>query len=245
MAENSEVMSNRDRMNARLKAKYADKAFDDDESMYAQINDDYDDYDKTVSGYKDRESKLADMFSSDPRSARFISDWSKGNDPALSLVRNYGMEIKDIIDDPDRQEEMAAANKEYLERVTKNKELEETYKTNLTQSCTELERLQNEEGMSDEDIDAAIEFLLGIINDGVVGKFSAESVKMALKALRHDDDVALAGNEGEVRGRNTKIEEKLRKPAQGDGTARLDGRNSTAPQAAVRNKSIFDLANEA
>jgi hypothetical protein len=232
-------------MNARLKAKYADKAFDDDESMYAQINDDYDDYDKTVSGYKDRESKLADMFSSDPRSARFISDWSKGNDPALSLVRNYGMEIKDIIDDPDRQEEMAAANKEYLERVTKNKELEETYKTNLAQSCTELERLQSEEGMSDEDIDAAIEFLLGIINDGVVGKFSAESVKMALKALRHDDDVALAGNEGEVRGRNTKIEEKLRKPAQGDGTARLDGRNSTAPQAAVRNKSIFDLANEA
>jgi hypothetical protein len=50
-----------------------------------------------------------------------------------------------------------------------------------------------------------------------------------------------------VRGRNTKIEEKLRKPKGGDGTAVLDGKNGTpAPQQqSNRSGSIFDLASQA
>ena len=34
---------------------------------------------------------------------------------------------------------------------------------------------------------------------------------MAIKAIRHDSDVEAAGHEGEVKGRNSKIEEKLRR----------------------------------
>lgn len=48
---------------------------------------------------------------------------------------------------------------------------------------------------------------------------------MALCAINHDDDVATAAREGEVRGRNTRIEERLRRGQRGDGTASLDGKN--------------------
>jgi hypothetical protein len=247
MADNSTVKSNREKMQERLKAKYADKNFDDDEAMYGQIGDDYDEYDNQVSGYRDREEKLGKMFSSDPRSARFLTDWSKGTDPAVNLVRHYGMEIKEIIDDPERQEEMAKANKEYVERVAKEKDLEETYKKNLAESLQTLEQMQQSEGLSDDDLDAAVGKLLQIASDAVIGKFAPETIKLMLNAINYDKDVAAAGDEGEVRGRNTKIEEKLRKPKGGDGTAVLDGKNGTpAPQQqSNRSGSIFDLASQA
>ena len=67
---------------------------------------------------------------------------------------------------------------------------------------------------------------------------------MAVKALNHDTDVAMASEEGEIAGRNAKIVEKLRKAERGDGTAPLDGKNSTSI-GQRRQKSMFDWANEA
>ena len=45
MADNKEVKSKRDLFSDRMKGKYPDKQFDDDEALFGQINDDYDDYD--------------------------------------------------------------------------------------------------------------------------------------------------------------------------------------------------------
>lgn len=54
-----EVKSNRERYTDRLKAKYPDKEFADDEALFAQINDEYDGLDKELSGYKEREKALS------------------------------------------------------------------------------------------------------------------------------------------------------------------------------------------
>ena len=50
MPNNTEVKSNRERYTERLKAKYPDREFADDEALFGQINDDYDGYDKELSG---------------------------------------------------------------------------------------------------------------------------------------------------------------------------------------------------
>jgi len=63
---NQQVKSKRDNFSARLKEKYPDREFVDDEAMFGQISDDYDEYDNQIAGYKEREKKFADMFSSDP-----------------------------------------------------------------------------------------------------------------------------------------------------------------------------------
>jgi len=52
--------------------------------------------------------------------------------------------------------------------------------------------------------------------------------------------VTEAEQTGEVRGRNAKIDEKLRGRAKGDGTAVLDGKNGMAGEN--RPRSIFDEA---
>lgn len=225
MAKNTEVKSNRDRYTERLKAKYPDKEFADDEALFGQINDDYDSYDNELSGYKEREKALSDLFASNPRSAAFLTDWRKGEDPVVGMVRKFGDDFKAALEDPEKQEALAAANKEFAERIAQEEEFEGQYQQNMTETVSTIEQMQAEESISDEDIDLAMEFLIGIMKDGILGKFSRESIRMALKAIKHDADVEQADREGEVRGRNTKIEEKLRKGGKNDGTANLGGKH--------------------
>ena len=85
-ANNMPRKSRKEMLQERLRGKYPDKEFADDESMYGQINDDYEEYDNTLNGYKERERKLTEMFTQDPRSAQFITDMARGNDPWVAMV---------------------------------------------------------------------------------------------------------------------------------------------------------------
>lgn len=225
MPDNQKVKSNRERYMERLKSKYPDKEFADDEAIYGQINEDYDGYDKELSEYRGREKKLTDLFNSNPRSAAFLTGWVNGEDPLVGLIRRFGDDFKAALEDPDKQEALAAANKEYAERIAKESEYEEMYRKNMDQTYATIEQVQQEDGLSDDEIDEAMTFLIGIMKDGIIGQFSADSIRMAVKAIQHDKDVAMANEEGEIRGRNTKIEERLRRRGRGDGTANLAGRN--------------------
>ncbi|MEG2599573.1 MAG: hypothetical protein RSA66_08875 [Muribaculaceae bacterium] len=225
MPNNTEVKSNRDRYSERLKSKYPDKEYSDDEALFGQINDDYDGYDQQLSEYQVREKSLSDLFASNPRSATFLTDWRNGEDPIVAMVRKFGDDFKSALEDPDKQEALATANKEYAERISKERDYDEQYQKNITATLSTLEKMQQEEGISDDDIDKAMDLLIGIMKDGLLGNFAKESILMAIKALNHDGDVEQADREGEVRGRNIKIEEKLRKGGKNDGTANLAGKN--------------------
>jgi membrane-associated HD superfamily phosphohydrolase len=175
-----------------------------------------------------------------------MMDWKDGVDPAVNLVRLYGTDIKDAIDDPDKQEEIAAANKEYMERVAKEKDYEEEYQKNLEQLPDVLNAAQEKFNASDDEIDKAMELIMNLAKSAMLGKFEESTIEMALKAIRHDGDVAQATEEAEVRGRNARIEEKLRKPKTGDGTAVLEGKNGSPRQPQGRRRGdIFDLASQA
>lgn len=228
----------------RMKAKYPDKDFSDKSLFHSQIVEDFVDGGDRIAKYEEDERALSDMILADPRAAQILVDMRNGKDVATSLVRMFGNEIKDAIDDPERLDEMAEAQKDYMDRVAKEKEYEDIYKGNLEQTLNDIEAVQQEMGLSDEQVDAAMAHLQKIVSDGVMGKFSPESIKMALKAISHDEDVALAAHEGEVKGRNTKIEEKLRKEKKGDGMPTINSKNNNVAQAR-RGSSIFDIAREA
>ncbi len=245
MAENKEVKSKRDLHLERMRKKYPDRRFEDDEEIYGAISEDYDQYEHELEGYRGREKQLSDMFAADPRSAQFLTDMHRGEDPVLGLVRNFGIEIKDVLDDPEMQDKIAEANREFVERAAKSKKLDEEYEQNMEKTLDTLRAFQSEHGLSDKQIDDVVEFLLGVVQDGVMGKFETATLEMAMKALNYDADVAMAGEEGEIAGRNARITEKLRKSRQGDGTAPLGGKNGSGAAAPDKGRSIFDLAAEA
>lgn len=244
MADNQDNKSKRELFAERLKNKYPDREFADDEVLFGQIYDDYDEYDKELKGHRDNEKRLTDLFARDPRNARFLTDMARGIDPWIAMVERLGIDgITDIINDPERKEALAEANKRHVEQLAKSEELEKEYEKNLAESFNLFEQLQSERSLSDEDIDNAVDLIMRIANEAILGKFSHESLEMALKANRHDADVAAASAEAEIRGRNSRIEEKLRKPQKSDGTPSLAGANN-APRP-KHSGSIFDLANQA
>lgn len=245
MAEEKQVKSRRDQFGERLKKKYPDREYADDEALFGQINDDYDEYDNQLSGYKERESKLTDMFTRDPRSAQFITDMAQGKDPWTSLISRIGIDgVKEMLDDPTKMDEFAASNKEYVDRIAREKGLEEEWEKNMKNTLAMFEQKQQELGLTDEQIDAVADYVKEITNDAVIGIIKPETVDMILKAINHDADIEAASAEGEVRGKNAKVEAKLRKPQRGDGTPTLAGANN-APAPAKQKGSIFDIADDA
>lgn len=241
MPENNQVKSKRDMTKERMSAKYPDRSFEDDESLFGQINDDYDEYDKRISEIEGREKAFSDMFHSNPKSARLMMEWKNGNDPVASLIRIYGKEdILAAIEDPEKLEAIEEANKEFAERVAKSDEYEAQYEKNFPESVKAIEEWMVQNGTSEEDVDSAIETLSKICGDFILGKISTDTVEMILKAKNYDADVEQAQMEGEVAGRNAKIEEKLRKAKKGDGTVTLDGRGAEAGGAPQRDLGALD-----
>lgn len=243
--ENTPPVSRRNAVADRLRKRYPDENYDDDEVLWGRVDDEYNDYEKRLGDYQRKEDELVGLFSKDPRSASFISSMARGEDPLVMLVREVGVDgLSDLVEDPARQEELAAANKEYLERVARDTSLKEEYQANMRESLANIEALQQERGLQDEQIDAAADMLLKIANEVIMGKFSREHLDMALKALNYDGAVAEAEQNGEVRGRNAKIEEQWRKPKGGDGLPAIGGQNGGPAGESPRRKGGFFAALE-
>lgn len=251
MADNqtstSAAKSKRELIGERLKKKYPDREYADDEALFGQINEDYDEYDNELGQYKEREGRLTDLLTKDPRAAQFITDMAKGNDPWIAVIERLGIDgVTDLLNDPTKQQAYAEANKKYVERLAKEKTLEDEYEKNMREvTLPMLEKMKQERGIDDEMIDAAWEYLHHVADAAIRGTFTESDVDMALKAVNHDADVANARAEGTVAGRNAKIDEKLRKPSTGDGTPNLAGSNNAPTRQGKKTLNIFDYADAA
>lgn len=244
--EPKEKPNQRLRLAERLKKRHPEDDFDnaDDDLIFTRLNDDYDQDHERLGKYEKDAKTITDMFNKDPRSAEFFLDIAEGKSPVTALIERYGDEIRNVLDDPGAREEMAKAEQTFIEKAAKNKELEQEYNDNMEESVELLNKLQDERGYSDDDIDRAINVIIGIAEDAIMGIFSREALELVLKALNYDNDVATAVDTGETAGRNAKIEEKLRRPvAQSDGTPKLDGANNVPGRRP--GGSIFDLAKQA
>ena len=232
-------------LNERLQTRYPDLNIADDEAVSERIGADYDDMEGQLNGYRDRETRLTELMSNNPRAALFISDMAKGADPMTAWIERLGSEnIMELLNDPEKREAYAEANRKYVERVAEEKRLEEEYEKNLAESLANLRQFQQERGLSDEQIDAAYDLVTKIGIDAINGKVSVESVDMALKALHHDVDVESAREEGEVAARNQKIVEQRRRAKSGDGVRVLGGANNVAEEQLPKRKSIIQMARE-
>lgn len=234
------VKSRRDMVSERLRARYPDEEWPDDEALFGRINDDYDAYEKDLSDYKEKERKLSDMFNRDPRSASFLLSWRDNGNPVSELIRTYGRDFLSYAND--HPDEIADAEKEYMDKVSKEREYEDEYNRNLDESLEGLESLQVERNLDDDAINNAVESLIQLAHDVIMGKFTAEAVDMMLKASGYDSAVASAAHEGEVRGKNAQEQNRLRLRKKGDGVPTLNGGGGGAPAAPRKSYGALDRA---
>lgn len=247
--ENQQIKDKLEALRQKLRERYPDQVFESDEDYSSRISDDYDDFDRQISEYKGREQQLSDLYTKDPMAAKFIQAWMSDGDPRVQLLRAYGREgIEAAFNDPKVMEAMEKADKEFLEQVAHEKDLKEQWEKNRVESFANMEKIREENGYTDEQMDEAMAFLRELAQQIVMNNFTEKAFKSAMHALNYDRDIADAERVAEVRGRNGKIEERLRKP-HGDGMPQLGGGSAspresgyTLPGALGREKkSIYDL----
>lgn len=192
---------------ARLSEKYPDDDLANEDTLYSRLREDIDNNDRTINDHNEREKELANIFSSDPRSAQFLTEWAKGGDPVVLLMRNFGDDFRAALDDPENIEKFTEARGEYIKRQAKERDLKDQAEKNLAVSLDALDSVISEDGYSEEQADQAFELLNNIVNDAIVEKVSKETWRMIFKALNYERDVEDAAHTAEVRGRNTKIDE--------------------------------------
>lgn len=218
-----ETPSKKELIIARLKTSHPDEDFEDDEKIYNRIAEDFDTYEKDIAERKKNDEAITNLFASDPRSAAFLMNWRKGEDPVVQLIRAFGDDFREALDDPDMQEKFAKARQEYLARQMKEKELEEQAQTNLATSLDNLEKVQQQGGYTDEQANEVFERFAQIVDDAILSKVAPETWQVMFKAMNYDKDLSTAAMEGEVRGRNAKIDANKRKMTVPEGVPPMLG----------------------
>lgn len=221
--------SSRSRIAERLRSQNPDINVEDDESLYSGVLAQYDLLDKDIDGYRNREEGILDMFSRDPRSAAFFNDWKQGGDPLIALVRQFGVDgLREAMEDPEKQDDLAEAHKDWLERKVKSDELEQEYQANIDASLEMAEAMCQEHGLSEEEFGQVVQLLQTIFSEFLVGKWHKETLEMAINAIKHDEHVAVAEHDALVAGKNAKIEEAKLRRKKGDGTPNMTGGGGTS-----------------
>ena len=231
MPDNQAVKNKKDLLLERLHGKNPEETYQDDDALFGKLYDDYEEYDKMSKEYetlKQDSDVIKEFFATSPDAAVLFSEVRKDpkHNMVSALVKLYGDAFRDALEDPEVQEELAKASQDYAQRIADNDALEAQAAENADATIKVIDEVQAEMGLNEEDIDAAVGLIHSIAADYIGNKITADNLRMAINAIKHDDDVAQADKEGELRGRNAKIEEKLRKSAVGDGTAHLGSKNA-------------------
>lgn len=199
------VKAPRETIVERVRVKRPETDFESDDELYSAVAEDYDNYDNEINGYRKNEDMLIKSFEADPKIAQLFIEMANGGNPFLYLIENFGDEFREALENPEIKDRIVERHKKYMEHVARNKELEES-KANLSGTLDALNEAKAESGCSDEDADKAFAKFQQILDDAIVDKVDKDTWVMFLKGVKHDEDVAAAAYEGEVRGRNAKIE---------------------------------------
>lgn len=227
--EKQKDATNREVFITRMKTKYPEDDFTDEEVLFGKANADYDENEKSLEQFRKDEKILSDLFTSDPRSAAFLSSWKSGEDPVVLMIERFGDDFRVALDDPEKADKIKEAQKKYLDRIANEKKLDQEFEGNLKKSLEDLEKYAKDNGLSEDQVEGMYKKLSGIAGDYVSGIITADTWDMVRKAMSHDEDVAVAAQEAEVKAKNAKIgEAKLREapdvpPALGGQGAVPDG----------------------
>lgn len=251
---NPNQKTKRQLLNERMLSRRPDMNIEDDEEFSGGIMDAMDGYENENAQYREREGALREMFNADPRSASFLSAWKRGEDPAIQLIRMFGPELRDALDDPEKLDALAQKHKEEVDMASQNRQLEDEWSQNIQKSLSDIDAWQQQRGLSDEEVDAAIAACAEAGANWIRGIVGTETLDKFLMAQNHDADVASARNAGEIDGRNAKIEERLRNGKKGDGVptgfgsggsrVRKPGEQLPMGNSRTSGGSIFERGNE-
>lgn len=213
---NQQFGPNKQKFRDNFASNYPDVDMNDEEAYFGALNEENEKNSQNslrLKDYEDSEKRLGDAFETDPRTAGLFLELTKeGGKPLDYLIDHYSQEFVDAINDPDNEEfrdKLAKKQQEELKRIAENEQLEKESSDNLEASLDALTEAGQELGLSDDQLADVFQQFMQFTEDLIRDKVSKDWWKIIAKGLSHDADVEQASVEGEVKGKNAKIKEKL------------------------------------
>lgn len=206
MAE--EKKSNRDRFRERYAKRYPDVNMDDEEAYYGQANSLMDEYE----GYESNSRRMREQLAKSPAFAEMMVA-ARGQDdfdPVVWMVRNRGLDLQALQDDPDYAKKLADAHNDYLEKRAKQDDIEKQMEVNMPRSVEGIRAKARELGLSDEQAQEIVGRMYQVMDDLIVGKLDPSIFEMMAKGMNYNTDLETARAEGVAEGVSRKVDDKLR-----------------------------------
>jgi len=217
--DNSEsVPSAKDNFRNRFSQKYSDVNMDDEEAYYGKANEMMDQYE----GYETNLNNVRQAVGSSEDFQEMLAELSEWNtehpDQPYSImhfiakkVRQGELDLDELKNNPDYADQIAEAQAKKTKDADEKKALEEEGTKNFEESIAMMQRVRDERGLTNDQVNSAMERLYGIYDDLGVNKISEESFNAILDAMNYDTAVADARQEGETAGVNKRVTDRLRK----------------------------------
>lgn len=238
--DNQAVKSYRQQLRDRMAGMYPDRNFDGVTGENGEGGAEYLDQAilETLDGltssrdeYNAKSKALADLFYSDPLSAEFMQKWMETGDPRAALVETFGDDLSGLATEEGRGQ-FSNELKSWRDRKAENDSLSAEADANWTKTLEDLEAWGNQNGLSTEQKVSVVTKLFDITAGGLMKKFSPEDFEAAWKVMNYDTNISNARQEGEVAGRNARIEEnRRRRQAAGAMPPTLNGQGTPAAES--------------
>jgi hypothetical protein len=195
----------------RLAKAYPERAFETDDDY----ENAHEDYVKDLEGYRERgtiaNQKLIALFEAEPQIADVISAMIGGATMRSALARHIGAE--DLVPedgDPDYKA-WDENNKQRLERIAKADQFNREFNENVEFSAKSVQEFASENDLKPEEAEKILGEFDDMLKDIYRGRITKETLAKIVRAVKHDEAVKEAKAEGEIKGKNEAIKEKVEK----------------------------------
>lgn len=236
-AETQPIKSRKDQFRDRYASRYPDRDFNaengEDELYDLAMTEleGIEEKDRTIAEYDENNQKLLNIFGNDPRNAAFLRSFAQ--DPSKSLLAHvveiYGDEFASALESDEGKKAIADAVERHNEQAEKRKAEEEEMKANFEETLKAYDEFVKSKNLTDEQSENLFSTIFNIAEDARNGIYKPEIFQLIYDGLHYADDVNSAREEGEVHGRNSKIEDKLQRVMPQDNIPpSLSGQGATA-----------------
>jgi len=189
----------------RLAKAYPGKQFSSDQ----EYEDAHEDYVKDLEGYKERgtiaNQKLVALFEAEPQIADVITSMIAGDTMRSALARHIGAE--DLVPeegDPDYAK-WDENNKQRLARIENTNKFNQEFNDNLEFSRQSVEAFAEENNLKPEEAEKILTEFDDMLKDIFRGKITKETLAKIVRAVKHDEAVKEAKEEGIIAGKNEAV----------------------------------------
>lgn len=198
----------RERNRAWMAKNNPELDLDDEEAYDEALGNVFGEYDK----YRDSTNNLRKHIGDNTPLGRMIQD--AVNDPEFNIAvwvrENMGVDLTEAIEDEAFVEKMTEAAKKWDESEAKKAENKKLADENFPKSMDEIKAFALEKGQDEASIQQTLEQMFDIVDAVHQGNY-ADLYKALYASNNYDNDMNSAREEGAAAGRQTKVQEKLRK----------------------------------